>query len=268
MVAAAEQQLPHGLVLDGELVVWDTEAGRLSFEALQRRAAARGRGAAGLAGRWPACFIAFDVLQLDGQELLSRPCTERRAFPEQLFTDHALTAPWTLWPMTTDLAKAREWLQTWTDVSGVEGIVGGDTPVHREDNGVRPSPAVSSPEIPVHDPAGVAPAYWNRGQGRQTGALHHHREKAMTRKIRKNCVRLTIAAAAVAVTGGVVLPATTAMAAPTTEVTTVSSEEDPAPVTWGYTPPEEPLDIPEKAPPNPYEEPEAPVTWGYTPPEE
>ncbi|WP_053690173.1 hypothetical protein [Streptomyces sp. WM6372] len=45
LVAAAEQ-LPDRLVLDGELVVWDTAAGRLSFEALQRRAAARGRTAA------------------------------------------------------------------------------------------------------------------------------------------------------------------------------------------------------------------------------
>ncbi|MFE9481325.1 hypothetical protein ACFYNM_22305 [Streptomyces spororaveus] len=34
LVAAAEAQLPPGLVLDGELVVWDAEAGRLSFEAL------------------------------------------------------------------------------------------------------------------------------------------------------------------------------------------------------------------------------------------
>ncbi|MEU4358687.1 ATP-dependent DNA ligase [Streptomyces virginiae] len=33
LVATAEQ-LPDGLVLDGELVVWDTAAGRLSFEAL------------------------------------------------------------------------------------------------------------------------------------------------------------------------------------------------------------------------------------------
>ncbi|WP_158717955.1 hypothetical protein [Streptomyces sp. NRRL F-2664] len=49
-MAAAETQLPHGLVLDGELVVWDTEAGRLSFAALQRRAAAR---APTLAARWP-----------------------------------------------------------------------------------------------------------------------------------------------------------------------------------------------------------------------
>ncbi|MET8298609.1 ATP-dependent DNA ligase [Streptomyces sp. NPDC005180] len=46
LVAAAETQLPHGLVLDGELVVWDTSEARLSFEALQRRAAARARSAA------------------------------------------------------------------------------------------------------------------------------------------------------------------------------------------------------------------------------
>ncbi|MER6257142.1 hypothetical protein ABT224_38030 [Streptomyces sp. NPDC001584] len=49
LVAAAESRLPHGLVLDGELVVWDTGAERLSFEALRRRAATRARGAAGLA---------------------------------------------------------------------------------------------------------------------------------------------------------------------------------------------------------------------------
>ncbi|MFE9797020.1 hypothetical protein ACFYRL_35470 [Streptomyces goshikiensis] len=90
---------------------------------MQRRAAAHARDAPALAARWPADFVAFDILQLDGQELLNRPYKERRALLEQLFTDHALTAPWTLCPMTTNLAKARKWLQTWTDVSGVEGIV-------------------------------------------------------------------------------------------------------------------------------------------------
>ncbi|MFD5066164.1 ATP-dependent DNA ligase [Streptomyces sp. NPDC058394] len=123
LVAAAEAQLPHGLVLDGELVVWDTEDGHLSFEALQRRAAARARGARALAARWPAYFIAFDLLQRDGQELLARPDAERRAQLENLFAEHALTAPWTLVPQTTDQAKAREWLESWTDVSGVEGIL-------------------------------------------------------------------------------------------------------------------------------------------------
>ncbi|MFI9064321.1 hypothetical protein ACIGQE_21020 [Streptomyces sp. NPDC053429] len=65
----------------------------------------------------------FDVLQTDGRELLHLPYVERRARLEALFADHALTAPWTLCPMTTDPAKAREWLESWTDVSGVEGIV-------------------------------------------------------------------------------------------------------------------------------------------------
>ncbi|MFE9468645.1 hypothetical protein ACFYNW_34395 [Streptomyces virginiae] len=115
--------MPHGLVLDGELVVWDAEAGRLSFEVLQRRAATRACGAAGLAARWPAYFVAFDLLQQDGQELLMCPYAERRALLENLFTEDALAAPWTLCPMTTDLAKAGEWLESWTDVSGVEGIL-------------------------------------------------------------------------------------------------------------------------------------------------
>ncbi|MFF5808710.1 ATP-dependent DNA ligase [Streptomyces sp. NPDC012746] len=112
-----------GLVLDGELVVWDAEEGLLSFQALQRRAAARARGAAGLAVRWPAYFVAFAVLQLDGEELPRRPYRDRRTVLEKLFNDHSLTAPWTLCPMTTDLDTAREWLESWTDVSGVEGIV-------------------------------------------------------------------------------------------------------------------------------------------------
>ncbi|MEU3776935.1 cell division protein ZapE [Streptomyces sp. NPDC032472] len=97
--------------------------GRLSFEALQRRTAAPVRAALGLAGRWSAYFVAFDVLQLDGQELLARPYATRRALWEELFTARALKAPWTWCPMTTDLAKAREWLESRTDVSGVEGVV-------------------------------------------------------------------------------------------------------------------------------------------------
>ncbi|MET9325000.1 ATP-dependent DNA ligase [Streptomyces sp. NPDC003038] len=122
-LVAAAGQLPDGLVLDGELVVWDGQAGRLSFEALQRRAAARGRSAVALASSLPAFFIAFDVLQEGGTALLNRPYGERRRILEDLFEQHQLTSPWTLCPMTTDPAKAREWLESWTDVSGVEGIV-------------------------------------------------------------------------------------------------------------------------------------------------
>ncbi|WP_328765586.1 MULTISPECIES: ATP-dependent DNA ligase [unclassified Streptomyces] len=123
VVAAAVEQLPPGLVLDGELLVWDPEAGQLSFEGLQRRAAARSRSAAALAARLPAYYVVFDILQQDGTELLSLPYRERRRRLEVLFAACSLTAPWTLCPMTTDVAKAREWLENWTDVSGVEGLV-------------------------------------------------------------------------------------------------------------------------------------------------
>ncbi|MGW6706858.1 ATP-dependent DNA ligase [Streptomyces sp. NPDC054956] len=122
-LAAAADQLPDGLVLDGELIVWDTAAGHLSFEALQRRAAARGRSAAALAVKTPAFFIAFDALQIDGTVLPALPYRERRRRLEVLFAARALTTPWTLCPMTTDPATATEWMEHWTDVPGVEGLV-------------------------------------------------------------------------------------------------------------------------------------------------
>ncbi|MEV7729091.1 hypothetical protein AB0P15_30815 [Streptomyces sp. NPDC087917] len=55
-LVAAASQLPDGLVLDGEVLAWDIEAGALSFEGLQRRAAARARTA--LAARLPALYVA------------------------------------------------------------------------------------------------------------------------------------------------------------------------------------------------------------------
>ncbi|MEJ8642133.1 hypothetical protein WKI68_12905 [Streptomyces sp. MS1.HAVA.3] len=67
--------------------------------------------------------MAFDALQIDGIELLALPYAERRRRLEVLFAARALTAPWTLCPMTTDPDKARAWLEDWTDVSGVEGLV-------------------------------------------------------------------------------------------------------------------------------------------------
>ncbi|MEU8779795.1 hypothetical protein [Streptomyces sp. NPDC048606] len=72
-LVAAARQLPVGLVLDGEILAWDPEAGALSFEGLQRRAAAGARQAAALAQRLPAFYVAFDLLQADGTELLALP---------------------------------------------------------------------------------------------------------------------------------------------------------------------------------------------------
>nr|WSS66283.1 ATP-dependent DNA ligase [Streptomyces sp. NBC_01177] len=120
-LAAAARTLPAGLVLDGELAVLDHH-GQLSFTSLQRRATA-GRNARVLAAEMPAHFIAFDVLQNEGQELLDEPFERRREVLEALFADRRLGPPWTLCPSTTDPAIADEWLYEWTDVPGVEGVV-------------------------------------------------------------------------------------------------------------------------------------------------
>lgn len=120
LMRAAAADLPGGLVLDGELVVWAGE--QMSFEALQRRAAAGHRSAPRLAEELPAHLIVFDVLQVDGEELLHAPYAERRARLERLFTDHDLRAPWTLCPEKDDPATAQEWLTSWTEVPGVEGL--------------------------------------------------------------------------------------------------------------------------------------------------
>ncbi|MFE6272220.1 ATP-dependent DNA ligase [Streptomyces goshikiensis] len=120
-LVAAAAQLPPALVLDGEVVVWQEE--RLSFEALQRRAASGTRTAGLLARTMPAHFIAFDVLQHDGRELVREPYARRRTILESLFAEYSLSPPWTLCPMTTDPAVAQQWLEEWTEVRGVEGVM-------------------------------------------------------------------------------------------------------------------------------------------------
>ncbi|MFF9212956.1 MULTISPECIES: hypothetical protein [unclassified Streptomyces] len=79
----------------------------MSFEARQRRAAAGHRSAPRLAQELPAHLIVFDVLQIDGQELLHFPYAELSARLEHLLTDHDLRAPWTLCSETDDPATAR-----------------------------------------------------------------------------------------------------------------------------------------------------------------
>ncbi|MFD3871833.1 hypothetical protein [Streptomyces sp. NPDC058623] len=58
---------------------------RRSFEASQRRATARARTAATLAARPPAYYVALDLLQEDGAELLTLPRRKRRRRSEVLF---------------------------------------------------------------------------------------------------------------------------------------------------------------------------------------
>ncbi|MFF8265320.1 hypothetical protein [Streptomyces virginiae] len=105
LVAAAETQLPHGLVLDGELVVWDTEAGRLSFEALQRRADPRPRRRQ---PRRPVAGLLRRLRRLAARRPGAPGAPVRRAARTAgRAVLRALTAPWTLCPSPARLARDR-----------------------------------------------------------------------------------------------------------------------------------------------------------------
>lgn len=74
----------HPCVLDGELVALDV-AGRPSFGALQRRMHVRDPAQVRrLVSQVPVTYLAFDLLRLDGADLMSRPWRERRDLLESL----------------------------------------------------------------------------------------------------------------------------------------------------------------------------------------
>lgn len=119
MTRTVRATLPAGVVVDGELLVWDAARERSSFALLQRRAAA-GRRVLQLARQFPAHFVIFDLLATAEQSLLPAPLSERRALLEQLLAD--APTPLVLCPQTTDPAVAGEWIDTWTS-TGIEGVL-------------------------------------------------------------------------------------------------------------------------------------------------
>lgn len=112
-------RLPADLVLDGELVAWDSAAGRLDFAGLQERMHA-GRRVSAVAAQRPAHFVAFDVLAAGGRDLRDRPLRERRGVLERALS--GVASPIALCQQTAEVAVAREWFETLT-AAGIEGLV-------------------------------------------------------------------------------------------------------------------------------------------------
>lgn len=101
------------VVVDGELIVL-TPRSRIDFRAVQRRL--RVARPAEAAERTPATVVAFDLLRADGDDLCSRPYTERRAALEARVPT---TAYWSVPPVGDDgpsmIAASRK--------HGLEGVV-------------------------------------------------------------------------------------------------------------------------------------------------
>ncbi|MEJ8653608.1 ATP-dependent DNA ligase [Streptomyces sp. MS1.AVA.3] len=122
IAAAAQRDLPHGVLLDGELVIW--HEGRLAFDRLQRRMNRTAASVAAEIRETPAHFVAFDVLHLAGENLMPQPYLRRREQLERLFAEERLGPPWTLCPMTLDRTEAERWIHEWAQADvGLEGIV-------------------------------------------------------------------------------------------------------------------------------------------------
>jgi ATP-dependent DNA ligase len=106
-----ELALPAGsYVLDGEIVVRDGD-GREDFDALGQRIHPAESRVQRLAAETPAVYVAFDLLARDGDSLLQRPLSERRAALEQLLRDDGFAAaPVELMEATGDVRAAERWL--------------------------------------------------------------------------------------------------------------------------------------------------------------
>jgi hypothetical protein len=118
IVRAAEQQLPVGAVVDGELVI--PVDGRLSFDALQHRLVTSPAKARQLVARLPASYVAFDLLAVGGVDLRTQRWSARRRRLESIA---AWEAPLQLSLVTDDLAEAAEWFEALPGSSGVHATV-------------------------------------------------------------------------------------------------------------------------------------------------
>ncbi|HEX9215948.1 MAG TPA: ATP-dependent DNA ligase [Gemmatimonadales bacterium] len=112
------EQLPSGVVVDGEIVM-PTKHG-LDFGGLQMRLHPAASRVEKLAKATPAAFVAFDLLAINGKNMMDMPQRERRVRLEQLFKK--IRRPLHLTPMTRDPALAVDWLQRF-EGAGLDGVV-------------------------------------------------------------------------------------------------------------------------------------------------
>lgn len=110
--------LPADAVVDGEVVV--VRDGALDFDALQNRIHPAASRIELLAGETPAELVAFDLVAEGGEDLRSRPFSERRRRLVDLLG--GLEFPWHLTPSTEDLDTARRWFEEF-ESAGCDGII-------------------------------------------------------------------------------------------------------------------------------------------------
>ncbi len=120
IVDAVLENFPPRAVVDGEIVIADTQRNTLDFEALQQRIHPAASRIKLLADQTPASFVAFDLLALGDDDLTGVSMTERRAALEQALAHVA--APIHITPATQDLDLARQWFDQF-EGAGLDGLI-------------------------------------------------------------------------------------------------------------------------------------------------
>ena len=111
-------RLPKGCVIDGEIVI-ATKRG-LDFDALQMRLHPAESRVMKLAKETPSSFVAFDLLAVDGENLMAARQSERRNRLEKLLA--RIHQPVYLTPMSRDRVIARDWLGRF-EGAGLDGVI-------------------------------------------------------------------------------------------------------------------------------------------------
>ena len=116
--AALLEGLPPNCIVDGEIVIVGEKG--LDFSALQMRLHPAASRVNKLAAEIPSSFVAFDLLALNGKDIMEHPQQERRARLEELF--EAVDPPLHLTPLTRDRDTAVRWLKEF-EGAGLDGVI-------------------------------------------------------------------------------------------------------------------------------------------------
>jgi ATP-dependent DNA ligase len=132
VVEAVRAHLPDRCVVDGEVVI--PTGDRLDFEALLQRIHPAESRVNRLAAETPASFVAFDLLALGDDSLMTTGFGERRARLEEALASAG--PPVHLTPATGDDARALQWFDRF-EGAGLDGLVAkGRTTTYRPDERV------------------------------------------------------------------------------------------------------------------------------------
>jgi ATP-dependent DNA ligase len=112
------KRLPPNCVVDGEIVIATSRG--LDFDALQLRLHPAASRVKKLANETPSSFVAFDLLEVDGRDLMNESQATRRAALEKFLA--SIERPVYLTPATRDKSVALEWLERF-EGAGLDGVI-------------------------------------------------------------------------------------------------------------------------------------------------